>query len=108
MRPDHLDDAGPDVETITIGLEGGVASPHEIGLLQNQGFTTLRGQLLAAAGLVEGLTMTGYPKIKREMEEAGADFIDKEGVVDANIITSRVPDDLPAFNAEIKKSLLGG
>jgi len=52
--------------------------------------------------------MTGYPKIKREMEEAGADFIDKEGVVDANIITSRVPDDLPAFNAEIKKSLLGG
>lgn len=64
------------------------------------------GQLLAAAGLVEGLTMTGYPKIKREMEEAGADFIDKEVVVDANIITSRVPDDLPAFNAEIKEKLL--
>jgi protease I len=65
------------------------------------------GQLLAAAGLVEGLTMTGYPKIKKEMEEAGANFIDEEVVLDGNIITSRVPDDLPAFNAKIKENLLG-
>lgn len=65
------------------------------------------GQLLAAAGLVEGLTMTGYPKIKKEMEEAGADFVDREVVVDRNIITSRVPDDLPAFNAKLKEKLLG-
>lgn len=65
------------------------------------------GQLLAAAGLVEGLTMTGYPKIKKEMEKAGADFIDEEVVVDGNIITSRVPDDLPAFNTKIKEKLLG-
>ena len=65
------------------------------------------GQLLAAAGLVEGLTMTGYPKIKGEMEEAGANFVDREVVVDKNIITSRVPDDLPAFNAKIKEMLLG-
>ena len=64
------------------------------------------GQLLAAAGLVKGLTMTGYPKIKEEMEEAGAEFVDREVVVDRNIITSRVPDDLPAFNATIKQKLL--
>jgi protease I len=64
------------------------------------------GQLLAAAGLVKGLTMTGYPKIKEEMVEAGADFVDREVVVDRNIITSRVPDDLPAFNATIKEKLL--
>ena len=64
------------------------------------------GQLLAAAGLTDGLTMTGYPKIRKEMEEAGANFIDEEVVVDGNIITSRVPDDLPAFNAAIKKQLL--
>lgn len=66
------------------------------------------GQLLAEAGLVEGLTMTGYPKIKREMEEAGADFVDREVVTDRNIITSRDPDDLPAFNGKIKEWLLGG
>ncbi|MFW6113342.1 MAG: type 1 glutamine amidotransferase domain-containing protein [Actinomycetota bacterium] len=64
------------------------------------------GQLLAAAGLVKGLTMTGYPKIKEEMEEAGADFVDREVVVDGNIITSRVPADLPAFNSTIKEKLL--
>lgn len=65
------------------------------------------GQLLAAAGLVKGLTMTGYPKIRKEMEEAGADFVDREVVMDRNIITSRVPDDLPAFNARLKEALLG-
>ncbi len=65
------------------------------------------GQLLAAAGLVKGLTMTGYPKIREEMEEAGAVFVDREVVIDRNIITSRVPDDLPAFNTAIKDALLG-
>lgn len=64
------------------------------------------GQLLAAAGLVKGLTMTGYPKIKEEMEEAGAVFVDREVVVDRNVITSRVPEDLPAFNAKLKEMLL--
>ncbi|MBC7231437.1 MAG: type 1 glutamine amidotransferase [Actinobacteria bacterium] len=64
------------------------------------------GQLLASAGLVKGLTMTGYPKIKEEMEEAGAVFVDREVVIDHNIITSRVPDDLPAFNAALKEALL--
>jgi len=65
------------------------------------------GQLLAAAGLVRGLTMTGYPKIREEMLEAGADFVDREVVIDGNIITSRVPDDLPAFNAALKERLQG-
>ncbi|MEW6554880.1 MAG: type 1 glutamine amidotransferase domain-containing protein [Actinomycetota bacterium] len=64
------------------------------------------GQLLAAAGLVKGLTMTGYPKIREEMLEAGADFVDREVVIDGNIITSRVPEDLPAFNAALKEKLL--
>jgi protease I len=65
------------------------------------------GQLLAAAGLVDGLTMTGYPGIKEEMEKAGAKFIDREVVVDGNYITSRLPADLPAFNAKIEEKLLG-
>ncbi len=64
------------------------------------------GQLLAAAGLVEGLTMTGYPGIKEEMEKAGARFIDEQVVVDGNFITSRLPADLEAFDAKIKEKLL--
>jgi len=64
------------------------------------------GQLLAAAGLVKGLTMTGYPGIKEEMEKAGANFIDSEVVVDGNFITSRLPADLEAFDAKIKEKLL--
>ncbi len=65
------------------------------------------GQLLAAAGLVKGLTMTGYPRIKEEMEAAGAIFVDRPVVVDGNIVTSRVPDDLPDFNSALKDMLLG-
>jgi protease I len=64
------------------------------------------GQLLAAAGLVDGLTMTGYPGIKKEMEQAGANFVDSEVEVDGAFITSRLPADLPAFNAKIKERLL--
>lgn len=65
------------------------------------------GQMLAAAGLVDGLIMTGYPRIREEMEAAGARFVDREVVIDGNIITSRVPDDLPAFNSALKEMLLG-
>lgn len=63
------------------------------------------GQLLAAAGLVKGLTMTGYPAIEEEMLAAGANFVDREVVRDRNFITSRYPEDLPAFNAAVKASL---
>jgi protease I len=64
------------------------------------------GQLLATAGLVKGLTMTGYPGIREEMEEAGARFMDEEVVVDGNFITSRTPEDLPSFNRKIEENML--
>lgn len=66
------------------------------------------GQLIVAAGLVDDLTVTGYPRIREEMEAAGARFADRKVVVDGNVITSRVPEDLPAFNAAIKEMMLGG
>jgi protease I len=64
------------------------------------------GQLLAAAGLVKGLKLTGYPGIKEEMEEAGANFIDQPVVVDRNIVSSRLPQDIPQFNQKVKELLL--
>ena len=64
------------------------------------------GQLLASAGLVKGLRMTGWPGIREEMLAFGADFQDLEVVIDGNIITSRDPQDIPAFNRALKEKLL--
>lgn len=57
--------------------------------------------LLAEADAVRGLTMTSYKSIRKDMENAGAKWVDKEVVVDQGIVTSRSPDDLPAFVAQI-------
>ncbi|MCA0756762.1 type 1 glutamine amidotransferase [Paenibacillus sp. N4] len=57
-------------------------------------------QVLAAAGLLEGRTLTAYPGISGEIEAAGGKFVDKEVVVDRNLVTSRTPEDEPAFIRE--------
>ncbi|RXZ84689.1 type 1 glutamine amidotransferase [Paenibacillaceae bacterium] len=62
-------------------------------------------QLLAEAGLLKGKTLTSYPGIADEVKEAGGSFVDKEVVVDNNLITSRTPDDEPAFIQEIINKL---
>ncbi|OQA57594.1 MAG: putative cysteine protease YraA [Candidatus Omnitrophica bacterium ADurb.Bin277] len=53
-------------------------------------------QILAAAGMLEGLRVTAWPGIENEMVEAGATFIDQPVVIDRNIVTARMPGDLPA------------
>lgn len=60
-------------------------------------------QLLIETGLLKGRKMTSYPSIKTDLKNAGADWRDKEVVVDNGLITSRSPKDLEAFN----KTLLG-
>ncbi|MBN2981950.1 MULTISPECIES: type 1 glutamine amidotransferase domain-containing protein [Cohnella] len=54
-------------------------------------------QVLARAGLLGGKTLTGYAGIRGEIEEAGGTFVDREVAVDGNLITSRGPQDEPAF-----------
>lgn len=54
--------------------------------------------LLASAGSAEGRKLTSYHTIQDDMRNAGAEWVDKEVVVDQNLITSRQPDDVPAFN----------
>lgn len=59
--------------------------------------------LLIEAGIVDGKTMTGWPSIRTDLSNAGAEVVDREVAVDGNIITSRKPDDVPAFaNAVIE------
>ncbi len=63
-------------------------------------------QVLISAGLMSGRRSTGFPEIEEELTEAGALFEDSAMVRDGNIITSRIPDDLPQFNEAIKAALL--
>jgi protease I len=56
---------------------------------------------LVSAGLASGRTMTSYYTIQNDVRNAGATWVDREVVVDGNLVTSRKPDDLPAFNREM-------
>ena len=62
-------------------------------------------QILISAGLVRGRRATCYKSVADELKEAGALYEDREVIVDANLITSREPADLPAFMRETMKQL---
>jgi len=53
---------------------------------------------LIEADVVRGKTMTSWPSLKTDLRNAGAQWVDREVVEDKNLVTSRKPDDLPAFN----------
>ncbi|MDT0650648.1 type 1 glutamine amidotransferase domain-containing protein [Autumnicola edwardsiae] len=63
---------------------------------------------LISAEVVEGRTMTSFHSIKKDLENAGALWVDKEVVVDEALVTSRNPDDLPAFNAKVIEEIKEG
>ena len=56
---------------------------------------------LVEADVVRGRTLTSWPSLQTDLRNAGANWVDEEVVVDANLVTSRKPDDLPAFNEEM-------
>jgi protease I len=56
---------------------------------------------LIEAGAVRGHTMTSWPSLKTDLKNAGANWVDKEVVKDGKLVTSRKPDDIPAFNREM-------
>jgi protease I len=62
-------------------------------------------QILIDAGVVRGKKMTSYPAIRIDLTNAGANWVDEEVVTDGGLITSRKPDDLPAFNKKILEEL---
>jgi protease I len=53
---------------------------------------------LVEAGVVQGRTLTSWPSLRTDLTNAGATWVDEEVVVDGKLVTSRKPDDLPAFN----------
>ncbi|WP_168582053.1 type 1 glutamine amidotransferase domain-containing protein [Gephyromycinifex aptenodytis] len=62
-------------------------------------------QLLISANVLSGRTVTAVNKIRDDIRNAGATYLDEELVVDGNLISSRVPDDLPAFNQALLDAL---
>jgi len=64
-------------------------------------------QLLIEADAVRGRRLTSWPSVRKDLENAGASWVDQEVVVDGNLITSRKPDDLDAFCDAVLGALAG-
>ncbi|ACC74376.1 type 1 glutamine amidotransferase domain-containing protein [Paraburkholderia phymatum] len=106
-----FDNAAPN-DYDAVVLPGGVVNGDAIRLLPKaQAFVKAVDQakkpiavichgtwLPVSAGLVKGRTVTSWPSLQDDIRNAGGTWVDKEVVEDGNFITSRKPDDLPAFN----------
>ena len=60
---------------------------------------------LVEAGVVKGKTLTSWPSVKTDLKNAGANWVDKEVVTDGQFISSRKPDDIPAFSQALIEAL---
>jgi protease I len=63
--------------------------------------------VLVESGAVRGKRVTSWPTLETDIRNAGGEWVDQEVVVDGNLVTSRKPDDLPAFNREMLRIFSG-
>jgi protease I len=63
---------------------------------------------LIDADVVRGRTLTSWPSLQTDLRNAGADWVDEEVCVDQGLVSSRKPDDLPAFNAKVIEEIAEG
>jgi protease I len=64
--------------------------------------------ILIEADVVDGRRMTSYPSLKTDLMNAGAEWVDEEVVVDQGLVSSRRPDDLPAFCSKLLEEIAEG
>jgi protease I len=115
----NVRDANP-TDFDALVLPGGVANPDNLRM-SREAIDFIRGfdvedkpvgaichgpWTLIDAGIATAKHMTSWPSLKRDLTNAGAEWTDDEVVIDARLVTSRKPDDLPAFNDALVKELL--
>jgi protease I len=100
-------------------LPGGVANPDKMRMedraVEIVGEFMDEGKIVAAichapwllveADVVDGRRVTSWPSVRTDLENAGAEVVDEEVVIDQNLITSRKPDDIPAFSRALIEAL---
>jgi protease I len=64
--------------------------------------------VLVEAGVVRGRKLTSWPSIQTDVRNAGGNWVDEEVVVDSGLVTSRKPDDIPAFNKKMIEEFAEG
>jgi protease I len=103
-------------------LPGGVANPDNLRLHEDAvSFVKAffeQGKPVAAichapwtlveAGMVDGMTLTSWPSLQTDIRNAGGNWVDEEVHVDNGLVTSRKPDDLPAFNSKMIEEFAEG
>src|SRR5215217_1383489 len=65
-------------------------------------------QILIETGMISGRNLTSYPSLETDLKNAGAEWTNEEVVVDNGLVTSRTPDDLPAFNKKMIEEIAEG
>jgi protease I len=64
--------------------------------------------MLVEADVVRGRTVTSWPSLRTDLRNAGASWVDREVVTDKGLVTSRKPDDIPAFNKKMVEEFAEG
>jgi protease I len=117
----HVSQADPD-DYEGLVLPGGVANPDFLRMDEDAvrfvknffatgkpvGVICHGPWTLVEAGLVKGRKITSWPSLRTDIENAGGKWVDEEVVVDAGLVSSRKPDDLPAFCAKIVEEFAEG
>ena len=116
-----LDQASPQ-QFDALLLPGGVANPDQLRMMPKavefiRHFVS-EGKPIAAichglwplieAGAVRGRTVTSWPSLKTDLSNAGANWVDQEVVTDKGLVSSRKPDDIPAFNEKMLEEFAEG
>lgn len=98
VNADHLR-----MDTASVGFTGAFFDQHKPVAVICHG-----AWILIEADAVRGRRMTSYPSLRTDLVNAGADWVDEEVVVDQGLVSSRTPDDLPAFTAKMVEEIAEG